>query len=114
LKPLAVAKETGTYFDIARWLQVNENGMVCNTQKLLPGAGVTNFPADIKAYNMDALVAAIGKFVELTKSVAELVGVSFRWSNSLRTQCASFRPMIRPLRVATPGSSSPQPFSIHP
>lgn len=71
LKPLAVLKETGTYRDVPRWLQINADGPVCNSQTLLPGAGTIRFPVDVKAYDLDALAAAVEKFVELTTTVAE-------------------------------------------
>jgi hypothetical protein len=78
LKPLAVAKESGTYPDIPRWLQANKDSMMCNLQSKLPGAGVIHLPVDSKAYNMDALVTAVEKFIELTKSVAEFSGSFFQ------------------------------------
>ncbi|KAF2690401.1 hypothetical protein K458DRAFT_289299 [Lentithecium fluviatile CBS 122367] len=74
LKPLGATQETGTYLDVARWMQVDADGTVCNTQKMLPGAGVIRFPVDVKTYHLDALVASIEKFIKLTKSVAEFSG----------------------------------------
>ena len=77
LKPLAIAKETGTYLDIPQWMQSHEAGPICNAQKLLPGAGVIRFPVDLKEYDINALAAAVEKFLELMKTVAEFSGSFF-------------------------------------
>lgn len=71
LGPFSIDKEEGTYLDTPRYLQVDAEGMVCNANSIMPGAGIPRFPVDLEEYNIDALVAAVEKFKEITTSVKE-------------------------------------------
>ncbi|KAJ4301634.1 hypothetical protein N0V90_003727 [Kalmusia sp. IMI 367209] len=74
LKPLKYDSEQGTYLDVARWMQIDEKGLVCSLQDFMPGAGVMRFPVDVQAYNLTALALTVQKFVDLTTAGPEFAG----------------------------------------
>lgn len=50
---------------------------MCRTQAALPGAGVVRFPVEVESYAVDALVAAVERFVERAAGVEEFGGSFF-------------------------------------
>lgn len=74
LEPIVLASEEGTFLDYPRWVQIEEEGLVCNAQDFMPGAGIIRFPVDMRDYNIDALVASVSQFIELTTTVPEFAG----------------------------------------
>lgn len=74
LAPAAVAKEEGTFLDLPRFFQIEDRGPACNAAAHLPGTGKVRVPVDIPTYNVDALVAAVDKFVQVRTSNPEFAG----------------------------------------
>lgn len=66
LEPIAVSSEEGTWLDVPRWLQDDQNSIPCSLPDIMPGAGVQRSPVDVKTYNIDALVDAVKAFVDIT------------------------------------------------
>lgn len=77
LEPMNVLSEEGTYLDIPRFMQVNNDGTVCKAQDLMPGAGVLRFPVDVRDYNIDALGEATQKFTDVLVKDKEFAGSFF-------------------------------------
>ncbi|KAF1964579.1 FAD-binding domain-containing protein [Bimuria novae-zelandiae CBS 107.79] len=74
LEGVVAASAEGTYLDVPRWMQIDDAGFVCRIRDFMPGVGVMRFPADVQAYNLTALVAAVERFVEITMAGPEFAG----------------------------------------
>ncbi|KAF2121391.1 hypothetical protein BDV96DRAFT_609480 [Lophiotrema nucula] len=77
LEPLNVQNAEGTLLDAPRWMQIDAEGVVCNANKYVPGAGIPRFPVDLKEYNVEAVVDSVDRFSEVMKTVPELSGSFF-------------------------------------
>lgn len=77
MNPISVANEEGTYLDVARFLQIDEASPVCHADEFIPGAGLVRVPADFRDYDIDAMVAAVNKFTEVTTTIPEFAASFF-------------------------------------